>query len=559
LQNNLLTGYDATGSNLGGAAGPIAHGTACAGIAAAIQNNNEGISGVAPNCIIIPVCIGRGNSISNDCAADGIQWAWQTAGVHVISCSWGGGSYYQQITDAINNAVLYGRKNKGCVVVFNSGNFDKSTVDYPASQANVIAVGAISQCGQRKSLTSCDGESWGSHYGSALDVVAPGVKIYTTDIQGSGGYNTSSGTTGDYIASFSGTSAACPHVAGIAALILSYDPNITGPQARAFIEASCTKLSGYTYSFDASHPYGTWTNEVGHGLVNAYAALGKVQGKYVVSFDLNGGTGVPPSTQIVSPGGKATLPSPAPTRSGHTFGGWYATAGCFGSAIDFTTYTINSDQTLYAKWVADPVVSFNLSGAPGSVQSQIVPIGGYASVPDPEPTWSPNYTFDGWYANSLFSGSPFDFSNTPIISNTTLYAKWTLTYISFGFNIIVQNYSSYDLSSLQIKMWGKVGSDANSTYFLNYSNSYLAAGSVTPTSAGPTFSLLPNKSISSMSADISAYCSSNVTLRVVLTVNSASTGVFSTNSGFQNIAYTPGSSTTSTNGTRTLTVVISNN
>ena len=76
-------------------------------------------------------------------------------------------------------------------------------------------------CGERKSPTSCDGDLWGACYGTGLDVVAPCVAIPTTDIQGADGYNTNSGTAGDYLNLFGGTSSACPNAAGVMALILS--------------------------------------------------------------------------------------------------------------------------------------------------------------------------------------------------------------------------------------------------------------------------------------------------------------------------------------------------
>jgi subtilisin family serine protease len=94
--------------------------------------------------------------------------------------------------------------------------------------------------------------------------VAPDVLIPTTDIQGSAGYNTSSGTDGNYYASFNGTSAACPHVAGVAALVLSANPNLTQAEVRQIIESTCTKRSGYSFSTNSNHPNGTWNNEVSH-------------------------------------------------------------------------------------------------------------------------------------------------------------------------------------------------------------------------------------------------------------------------------------------------------
>ncbi|MDR2066081.1 MAG: S8 family serine peptidase, partial [Prevotellaceae bacterium] len=262
LQANLLTGFDATnGSGNGAAVNNLPHGTACAGIAAAVGNNNEGIAGVAYGCNILPVRIATTNSgwttTESQYIVSGIDWA-RTNGAGVISMSFTC-IETTALNTSISNAITFGRNNNGCVLVAATGNDNLSTVSYPARHANVIAVGANTRNGQRASF---------SNYGTMLDVVAPGVDIYTTDIQGSSGY-----VTGDYHASFNGTSAACPHVAGVAALILSVRPDLTQSQVRQAIESTCTKLSGYSFSSNSNHPNGTWNNQVGHGLVNAYAAL----------------------------------------------------------------------------------------------------------------------------------------------------------------------------------------------------------------------------------------------------------------------------------------------
>jgi len=148
------------------------HGTIVAGVIGASRNNvvggtTIGIAGVAPHSTLI--------SVSNSMAAtvfasmklgNGINWAWNDAGADVINCSWGWqvtgispSIQYQNIDDAISDAVAYGRNGKGCVVVFAAGNENSGTVSYPASLSNVIAVGAINRNGQR----------WGnSNQGTAL-------------------------------------------------------------------------------------------------------------------------------------------------------------------------------------------------------------------------------------------------------------------------------------------------------------------------------------------------------------------------------------------------------
>lgn len=245
------------------------HGTACAGIIGAKTNNNIGVAGIAPNCPLM--------SISNNLllttdyhqkVADGFNYAWRN-GASVISNSWHAGTPQSILTDAIQAAITNGRNGLGCIVVFASGK-GNSSVNYPANAIpDIIAVGAMSPCGQRKSPTSCDGESWwGSNYGTTLDVVAPGVLIPTTDRTGSAGY-----TTGDYMSNFNGTSSACPHVAGVAALILSVNPNLSQKQVANIIEKTAQKVGGYNYSITSGRSNGTWNNEMGYGLINAFAAV----------------------------------------------------------------------------------------------------------------------------------------------------------------------------------------------------------------------------------------------------------------------------------------------
>jgi len=220
--------------------------------------------------------------------ANGINWAVQN-GAHIISNSWGSDLLISSlIDDAITNALTNGRGSLGCVVVFATGN-DNGAVQYPAnSNPNILAVGAMSQCGQRKSPTSCDTEfRWGSNFGATLDIVAPGVLIPTTDRTGVNGYNpnipihtwsggnllTTDYTNNDYTTWFNGTSSACPHVAGVAALILSVNPSLTGPQVRDIIEQTAQKVGGYNYTTTTGRPNGTWHNEMGYGLVNALCAV----------------------------------------------------------------------------------------------------------------------------------------------------------------------------------------------------------------------------------------------------------------------------------------------
>ncbi len=267
--------YDATGTGFNSSGFPgDAHGISCAGIIRASGNNSTGTSGLAYTSSVIAVKIcniinAAGNwNAPGTAISDGINWAYNNA--DVISNSNNFGSSSSLIENAISNAVTLGRNHLGAPFLSSSGNGNSSSIVYPASNPNTIAVGATSMCDQRKSPSSCDGETyWGSDYGTGLDVAAPGVHIYTTDITGSAGY-----VSGSYNEYFNGTSAACPMAAGVVALLLSMKPNASNAQARYFLESTCEKVGGYTYTAGVpGQENGTWSTALGYGRINAYQAL----------------------------------------------------------------------------------------------------------------------------------------------------------------------------------------------------------------------------------------------------------------------------------------------
>jgi len=271
LRNNLVEGYDAIGE--GRETNPEAinsHGTACAGLIAAEGNNGIGIAGVAYGCKLMPIRILRGdnNFVDDAGIARAMTWAWQN-GADILSNSWSGGLSNSIMNNAIEEATTRGRNGLGAIVLFATGN-NNGSVNYPTSNSNVIAVGATSNCDERKrSSISCDGiGSWGSNHGTNLDVAAPSPWTATTDLVGELGREL-----GDY-RYFGGTSAACPNAAGVVALILSVNPNLTQLEARNVLESTCDKVGGYTYRNNvAGQPNGSWSTDLGYGRVNAFEAV----------------------------------------------------------------------------------------------------------------------------------------------------------------------------------------------------------------------------------------------------------------------------------------------
>lgn len=175
------------------------HGTHCAGIAAAV-NNDIGVIGVAPGASLMPVKVLNYNGGADlSWIANGIIWAANN-GADVISLSIG----YNQHVQSWQDACDYAYNTKGCVVVAaagNSGNPPGSgdTVEYPARYSSVIAVSATDSNDKRARWSST---------GPTVELAAPGVSIYSTVWDNT--YTT-----------MSGTSMSCPHVAGVAALVIA--------------------------------------------------------------------------------------------------------------------------------------------------------------------------------------------------------------------------------------------------------------------------------------------------------------------------------------------------
>ena len=239
------------------------HGTACAGIAGAIGNNNLGIAGVDWNVRIIPLKVigSQGYGYESD-AIDAILYANQN-GADVISISWGGTGFNQALKDAIDASPALVVCAAG-----NSGQNNDNSPVYPASyaSANIISVAASDQNDNLASF---------SNYGTvSVDIAAPGVDIYSTK-------------PGSLYGTVSGTSMAVPYVAGVAGLIKAEHPDWTATQIKDNILANTDQKPSLSDKVKTG------------GRINAYSAV----------------MGTSPVVIPTTPVPTTVVPTPTPTPS----------------------------------------------------------------------------------------------------------------------------------------------------------------------------------------------------------------------------------------------------
>jgi len=291
------------------------HGTACAGVAVA-EENGQGIAGVAPGCALMPL---RTTGFLDDKSIEDLfNWAVEK-GASVISCSWGAASVRFPLSlrqrAAIQRAATQGRDGKGCVVVFAAGNANRpvngtiyernwvrNILKGPtqwlsgfAAHPDVIAVSASTSLNQKSAYSN-----WGTHISvcapsnnappgiwfaetgfistaPAVRSRLPGLGIFTADRLGRLGYDP-----GNFTRDFGGTSSACPVVAGVAALVLSANPDLTAREVRDILQQSADKIVDRSRDPQLGLQMGTYDQNghsqwFGYGKVNAFKAVRAAQ------------------------------------------------------------------------------------------------------------------------------------------------------------------------------------------------------------------------------------------------------------------------------------------
>jgi len=235
------------------------HGTPCAGVAAAVGNNRKGVSGVAYGCTILPVKVFAANFAPIDRLADGIRYATRHA--DVLSCSWDS-ARHPDIESAVRDATTLGRRGRGAPVFAATGNDNVSEIGFPASHPNAFGVGASNDRGRRSRY---------SNHGQGTAFVAPSSDedndrqgITTTDVPLRGrGYSS-----GDYCDDFGGTSSATPLAAGVAALVLSANGNLSWRDVGDILKKTADKIGGAPARYRSGY-----SRLYGHGRINAEAAV----------------------------------------------------------------------------------------------------------------------------------------------------------------------------------------------------------------------------------------------------------------------------------------------
>lgn len=245
------------------------HGTPCASVAIA-ANNGNGIVGAAPGARFMPI---NGTSFDIRDTERMFDYCIEK-GADIISCSWGTTDSRFQLNlmkeEAIAKAARKGRNGKGCVILYAAGNDNLDYVNYYAAHPDVICVAAS---------TSQDEYAYYSNRGKQVSVCAPSNGDWPiiaarawwdqgwAEETGNFKFWTDGRSRGNQYKHFGGTSSATPLVAGICALILSANPDLTAKQVKDILQKTADKI-GPSWEYSNGH-----STKYGYGRVNADKAV----------------------------------------------------------------------------------------------------------------------------------------------------------------------------------------------------------------------------------------------------------------------------------------------
>ena len=393
---------------------PWDHGTGVAGIIGAAGNNGYGTAGICWNVKMASLRIcdaeidpNTGSYIKDPVTGETLVLTYSNRVVNaidharskqipILNCSFSGSSIDSMVENYIDNFPG--------LVICSAGNDGINTdtkPQYPADFdcTNIISVGASDQRDRLVSDTQ-----WSTNYGkTSVDLFAPGIDIATAGTWG--------GTP-----SFWGTSAAAPHVTGVAALIKSEFPSYTPSKIKNMILQGVDKNSNFT------------SKCVSGGRLNAYNALKTTISYFTVSYNANGGSGTMTDTRVYYGESTATRRNTF-TRAGYDFDCWYiyfaadntwrfrnpnntSQTGWYkegsqpsgwvkmpyanGTSVATTTAHEQGVITFYAQWKKYFTVAYNANGGSGSMPRTKVYYGVNTATSKNAFT-RPGYTFDCWY------------------------------------------------------------------------------------------------------------------------------------------------------------------
>ena len=245
------------------------HGTPCAAIAVA-ASNGQGIVGVAPNAKFMPL---SGTSYSVRATEQMFDYCI-TNGADIISCSWGATDAAFALSsdkeNAIAKAARQGRNGKGCVILFAVGNEGIDYVSFYAAHPDVIAVAASTSrdehaaySNRRRQVSVCAPSNGDWPVISARAWWDPGVDGESGNYK----YWRDGKARGQYYKHFGGTSASTPLVAGVCALMLSANPDLTAKEVKEILQNTADKI-GAPADYINGHSL-----KYGYGRVNADRAV----------------------------------------------------------------------------------------------------------------------------------------------------------------------------------------------------------------------------------------------------------------------------------------------